>query len=180
MKNVLERIVTDKFRIILALAGTVSLAVGACAPTQDNLPLPTAEEVEAHYHYEGDLEARISGNVAEITVTQSASQLRRGGTLWAKVGPYILLFSEETFQLFENYPGLAAVRVITKVKDGPEVARALLARDALSGVQWRRSLNIAGKARRDGTRHPSLLEDLVRWGEDHTEFEYNPRYTSRR
>jgi hypothetical protein len=69
--------------------------------------------------------------------------------------------------------------VVTQVAGGPEVARALLTRAELTGVLWRRSLNIAGKARRDGTDRPSLLEDLVSWGEDHTDFEYSPRYTGR-
>jgi hypothetical protein len=50
----------------------------------------------------------------------------------------------------------------------------------MTGVQWRRALNIAGQARRDGTDCLTLLESLIRWGEDHTEFEYNARYTSRR
>ena len=53
-------------------------------------------------------------------------------------------------------------------------------RDALSEVLWRRSLNIAGLARRDGSERVTLLQDLVRWGETHTEFEYNPRFTRSR
>ena len=81
--------------------------------------------------------------------------------------------------LLEDYPGVAGVRVVTRIRGGPEVARALLARTELTGVLWRRALNIAGRARLEGTEHPSLLEELVRWGEDHTEYEYNPRYTSR-
>ena len=40
-------------------------------------------------------------------------------------------------------------------------------------------MNIAGHARRDGTDRVTLLEDLVRWGEHHTTFEYNERYTRR-
>jgi hypothetical protein len=94
------------------------------------------------------------------------------------VGPYIFLFTEETYQLFEDFPGLAAVRVVTKVGNA-RVASALLARDELSGVLWRRSLNIAGQARRDGTKRVTLLEDLVDWGEAHTDFTYNDRYTRR-
>jgi hypothetical protein len=155
----------------------VALGVGvlaACRPVDATLPRPA--DVEAAYEYEGNLSADLSGNVAEVTIAQSAQQLRRGGSLWAKVGPYILLFSEETESLFRDYPGLAGVRVIT-VSGGNEVARALLPRDTLTDVTWRRSLNIAGLARRDGTRRPSLLEALVRWGEDHTQYQYNPRYT---
>lgn len=162
----------------LILGWGAALTTG-CAPSSE-LALPDAETVAAYYSYDGSLEARLNGNVAEITVAQPAAQLRRGGALWARVGPYVLLFTEETHRLLEENPGLAGVRVITRVEDGPEVARALLIRGELSGVLWRRSLNIAGRARREGTERPTLLEDLVRWGEDHTEFEYNPRYTARR
>ncbi len=143
---------------------------------RSELLVPTAEEVEAHYDYSGTLSVEIRGNVAEITVTQPTDQLRRGGTLWAKVGPYVLLFSEETRDLFEEFGGLAGVRVVTTTSGGREVARALLARDTLNELTWRRALNIAGRARKEGTRRPSLLEELVRWGEDHAEFEYDPRY----
>ena len=59
------------------------------------------------------------------------------------------------------------------------VVSALLHRAELSGTLWRRSMNIAGQARRDGTRRVTLLEGLVDWGEAHTEFEYNSRYTRR-
>jgi hypothetical protein len=72
------------------------------------------------------------------------------------------------------------VRVITTAPGGTEVARSLLLRDELNDLTWRRALNIAGVARRDGTEQPSKLEDLARWGEDHTEYEYNPRYVRRR
>ncbi|MEE2905949.1 MAG: hypothetical protein VX801_06075 [Gemmatimonadota bacterium] len=58
-----------------------------------------------------------------------------------------------------------------------EVANVLLGRDALSDVQWRRALNIAGRARVNGTQRVTLLQDLVRWGEDYAEeYNYNPRY----
>jgi hypothetical protein len=59
------------------------------------------------------------------------------------------------------------------------VASALLSYDELTDVLWRRSLNISGLARRDGTERVTLLEDLIEWGEDHTEFQYNPRYVPR-
>lgn len=157
---------------LLALA---CLAAAGCKEEVDrSLPSPAA--VEAAYTYEGALSAVMSGNVAEITIVQPERQLERGGTLWAKVGPYVLLFSKETEELFQTYPGLAGVRVITVSSDGSEVARALLLRGTLNDLTWRRALNVAGLARRDGTRRPTLLEDLVQWGEDHTEFEYDPRY----
>jgi hypothetical protein len=163
-------------RAILALAAT---AIAACAE-QPDLPVPSAEQVETYYASVTDLTAEINGNVAAIAVVQSASQLRRGGSLWARVGPYIYLFTEETHRLFEDFPGLAAVRVSTQTAGGVPVASAILTRDELTGVLWRRSLNIAGQARRDGTERPALLEDLIRWGEDHTEHEYSERYNPSR
>ncbi len=141
-----------------------------------DLSLPSPAQVEASYEYGGGLTVAVHGNVAEITIVQADRQLSRGGTLWAKVGPYVLLFSEETEGLFMEYPGLAGVRVITVTPDGTEVARALLARSTLNDLTWRRAINIAGLARRDGTRRPTLLEELVRWGEEHTEFSYDPRF----
>ncbi len=134
----------------------------------------------AYYTYEGQLTTEMSGNVAEITIRQPGNQLRRGGSIWAKVGPYVFLFSSPTQQLFQDFGGLAGVRVITTAPGGTEVARSLLLRDELNDLTWRRALNIAGVARRDGTEQPSKLEDLARWGEDHTEYEYNPRYVRRR
>ena len=104
------------------------------------------------------------------------AQVRRGGTLWAKVGPYIYLFTEETESLLVDFGGLAGVRVVTTTSSRGEVARAFLRRDAMTDVRWRRAKNIAGRARRDGTERPSLLEELVRWGEDHTEFSYSSRF----
>lgn len=165
----------------LAAALLIALAVPACADDEGETGevLPSATRVEDTYDYRGELEAEIQGEVVEIRATQPAEQLRRGGSLWARVGPYILLFSEETRSLFEDFPGLEAVRVVTLTPEGDEVARAYLPRNALTEVTWRRSLNIAGRARRSGTDRPTLLEDLVRWGEDHTDFRYAPEFQSR-
>ena len=155
------------------------LLATACEPPPD-LTLPTAEQAESYYQSVGDLQdVEVNGNVVVVVVRQPAEQLRRGGSLWAKVGPYIYLFSDETQRLFQDFNGLAAVRVITETGNGTTVANALLARDALTDVLWRRSLNIAGQARRDGTQRITLIEDLIRWGEDHTTFEYNQRYVPR-
>jgi hypothetical protein len=150
------------------------VSLGCEAP---DLTLPTAAELEAAYLYAGSLSAEMNGNVAVVTIVQPSRHLRRGGALWAKVGPYVLIFSKETEALFRDYPGLAGVRVITVSSNGPEIARALLARDELSDIKWKRALNISGLARRDGTQKPTLLEDLVEWGEDHTEFQYSPQFT---
>ena len=164
-----------KARKLVTMALAAPLVLMGCEEPVD-LVVPTAEQVEGYYTYEGRLSAEVVGNVVTITVTQDAQQLRRGGTLWAKVGPYIFLFTAETQQLFQDYPGLAGVRVRTTVGNA-QVGSALLARDTLTDVLWRRSLNIAGQARRDGSERVTLLQDLVRWGEDRTEYEYNPRYT---
>ncbi len=153
------------------------LAFVAGCSTAD-LPLPNDDQVIEAFQSERPLSAEVAGNVAVLRVEQSAQQLRRGGALWAKVGPYIFLFSEEARGLFDAYPGLTGIRVETRVGRAT-VASALLSRGELSDLLWRRSLNIAGHARRDGTDRMTLLEDLVRWGEDHTTFEYNERYTRR-
>ena len=159
----------------------MSLILGSpgCEEGNGNLALPSDAEVEAHYPSAADLSVRVSGNIVEVTVDQPLQQVRRGGSLWAKVGPYIYLFTDETETLLREYPGLSGVRVITRTdRDRTEVARAFLHRDALNKLTWRRARNIAGKARRDGTRRPVLLEDLVEWGQDHTEFEYSEDFVS--
>jgi len=159
----------------LGASGLLLLAlVSGCEPR--DLTVPTAKEVEEAFTYDGSLSVQMNGNVAEVKVSQPTQHLRRGGTLWAKVGPYVVLFSEECENLFLAYPGLAGIRVITTTTAGTEVARALLPRDTLNDLTWRRALNIAGLARRDGTKRPTLLENLVRWGEDHTEYSYNPQF----
>lgn len=151
------------------------LAVGGCVEEQD-LTLPTDQEVEASFQYGGELRAEMSGNVAVVTVSQPYRQVRRGGNIWVKTGPYVVLFSQQTQDLFLQYGGLAAVRVITQTGSGQEVARATLLRDGLNELTWKRALNVSGHARLEGTTRPTRLEDLIKWGEEHTEFEYNPRY----
>lgn len=162
----------------LAVLALVLVSAVACGPDQE-LTLPDADQVTGYYDITSDFSVTMNGNVAEVTVQQSPTQLRRGGSLWARMTPYMYLFTSSTQQLFEDFPGLAGVRVVTRAGD-TEVARVTLARTALNELTWRRTLNIAGKARRDGGTRLTLLEDLIQWGEDHTEFEYNPRYTSRR
>ena len=160
------------------VAGCLLLAGVLTGCEEPELVVPSADEVAQHYTYQaGRLDVEMSGNVAEITVTQPWSQIRRGGSMWARVGPYVFLFSQPTQEVFRTYSGLAAVRVETQTPGGTTIARATLTRDALNDLTWRRSLNISGKARKEGTRRPSFIEDLIRWGEDHVkEFEYNPRY----
>ncbi|MGI9626470.1 MAG: hypothetical protein ACR2QM_06510, partial [Longimicrobiales bacterium] len=142
-------------------AALLTLATGTACTEQDT-SLPTAEDAVAAYQYSGSLEAEMSGNVAVLKIEQPYSQIRRGGTIWAKVGPYIVLFSEPTRDLFMAYGGLAAVRVITSTNSGNGVARSTLLRDGLNELTWKRALNIAGQARRDGTTKIPTLETLIR------------------
>ena len=158
--------------IINVLAMTLILAPLACEEV--DLALPSESEAGAHYENSSDLSVRVTGHIVDVTVYQPLRQVRRGGSLWAKVGPYIYLFTDETESLLREYPGLSGVRVITRTgHSNAEVARAFLHRDSLNELTWRRARNIAGKARTEGTRRPVLLEELVEWGQDHTEFGYN-------
>jgi len=164
---------------IHALLAALAIAVLAsgCDHLRREPPVPTAEQAAAFYeNASGLIGVEVSGNVVEVRIRQPASQLRRGGSLWARVGPYIYLFTPGTRDLFEAYGGVAAVRVITLAPGDVEVARATLKRDALSDILWRRSLNLLGHALEEGTRRPSRLEDLVQWGERYTEYRYNPTY----
>lgn len=154
----------------------VILLGGVAGCEEEPLRVPTAAQVEALYTSSSITDVEMKGNVAELTVRQNAAQLRRGGSLWARVGPYIYLLSAPTQQAFREFDGLAGVRVVTRVGD-TEVARALLPRTALNDITWKRALNVNGLARRDGTKRPSLMEDLVDFGEDHAaEYAYNERY----
>ena len=165
-------------RVGLSLS-LIGLLGGAACEVAD-LPMPSEEQARAHYRSSAGLNFRVSGNLVEITVSQPLQQVRRGGTLWAKVGPYIYLFTGETESLLRAYPGIAGVRVITQTsRRDTEVARAILLSDELNELTWKRARNIAGKARIDGTRRPSFLEDLVEWGEDHTEFAYSSEFVQR-
>ena len=158
--------------IVHLLAMALVLAPLGCEKI--DLAVPSDSEAGALYANSSDVSVRVSGNIVELTVDQPFRQVRRGGSLWAKVGPYIYLFTNETETLLREYPGLSGVRVITRTgRDNAEVARAFLHRDSLNELTWRRARNIAGKARTEGTQRPVLLEELVEWGQDHTEFGYN-------
>lgn len=155
------------------------LVPSGCDTSEPDLPIPSAEEIRGHYEYAGDLSVEISGNVAQVTVGYDPEDFQRGGDLWAKAFPYIFLFSPATRDAFEAHDGLGGVRVITEHPNGDIVAQALLERGTLTEVTWRRAVSISGQARRDGTERPARMQDLVRWGEDHTDFEYNPDYITR-
>lgn len=161
-------------------AALLLCALAACdriLPQRPDLTLPAAEEVERVYAAQGvDADVALSGNVVELRVTQDPRQLQRGGSLWARVGPYIYVFSPGTREVFETWGGVSAVRAITLTPSGEEVARALLTRDRLNDITWRRALNILGTALQEGTERPSRLDALVEWGEENTEYRYNPDY----
>ena len=161
---------------LTAIVALLLLASGACRPDRD-LELPSSSDLEGLYGER--TEVSLNGNVVDVEATQDPQQLRRGGSLWAKVGPYIYVFSPQTEEIFQDWSGVAAVRVRTVTPDGTEVARAMLHRDELNSVTWREAKSRVVRARKEGTEKPGYLEDLVDYGEDHTEYEYADRYVDR-
>jgi hypothetical protein len=162
--------------IVLPLVLLVTAACDQILPQRADMGLPDLPEVAALYAERGlTAEFRYSGNVVEMVIQQPGDQLRRGGALWARVGPYIYLFSPGTRELFDRYPAVAGVRAITMAGDA-EVARALLVREGLNDYNWRRALAILGEALDQGTARPVTMDRLVQFGEQHTQFEYNPQY----
>lgn len=153
--------------------GVLLVAVGGCEPSVD-LRLPSSADLTGLFGATVDL--RMNGNVVEIQASQSPEQLRRGGPIWAKAGPYIYLFTPQTQSLFEDYGGVAGVRVTTLDGRDRMIARALLERTRLNSVTWRRAINTAGRARVEGTTRPNTMVDLIEYGEENTEFTYSDRY----
>ncbi len=149
------------------------LAAGACEPGQE-LELPSESDLDGMYGER--TEVSLTGNVVDVRATQAFDQLRRGGSLWARVGPYIYVFSPQTQEIFEEWSGVAAVRVRTVTPEGAEVARAMLRRDELNSVTWREATARVTRARTEGTEKPGYLEDLVDYGEEHTEYEYSEQF----
>jgi hypothetical protein len=157
--------------VVLAL----SLLLTAC-PADRPPEMPQAEE--AAERYGPGIVADVRGNLLEVQVPMTADHLR-GGAIWARSGPYFYLFSPATRDLFAEYRDLAAIRMITRTPEGEEIARAELHRDALTEVRWREALYRSAVAQRDGTERPSTLEALTFFGEDITEFQYNPEFAGR-
>lgn len=177
----------SRFRTLAPVALLVAFAsiLSACdlfRPGQTDLTLPAIEEVRRIYAQQGQETSEIeySGNVVEIRATQSADQLQRGGDLWARVGPYIHLFTPATRDLMQNYPGIAAVRAITRTANGREIARAMLVNDSLGTAQWARAINLLGRAVTEGTERPMRMQELVRFGEQHTEYRYSRDFVNSR
>lgn len=158
-------------RLLWAASAFVLLA--ACEPAVDT-SLPSAEELAGRFGPTVNL--RMNGNVVEVSVRQSPEQLRRGGPIWAKAGPYIYLFTPQTQSLFDEFGGVAAVRVTTIDGRDRLVAKAMLGRSSLNSVTWRRAINVAGTARVEATTRPNTMVDLIEFGEETTSFEYSDRY----
>jgi hypothetical protein len=169
--------------VAFAAFGALATVPAGCdrvLPQRSDLALPDTSTVRQLYAEHGlTAEFRYSGNVLELVVQQPADQLRRGGPLWARVGPYIYVFSPGTRELFEQYPGVAGVRAVTMTGD-TEIARVLLVREGLNDLNWRRSRALLGEALEHGTARPSTMDRLVQFGEQHTQFQYNPEYAPRR
>lgn len=145
-----------------------------CAGEDERAPvMPEVAEVEAAY---GDAaSAEVSGNLLRVTVPMPEG-FERGGSLWARSGPYFYLFTTATRDLFGTYPDLAAVEVVATTPEGEEVARARLLRTTLNEITWQRAIAYASRAQAEGTESPRHVDRLVRLAEDHTEYEYNPDY----
>lgn len=156
------------------LAAVVGLAAAGCEEEAEGPELPSPADVEGIY---GDrAEVSLNGNVVDVRARQSARQLERGGSIWARVGPYIYLFSPQTQKIFEQWPGVAAVRVRTVTGGEGWVAEATLRRDALNAITWNDARRRVARAREKGTEKPGYMEDLVDYGEERTDFRYNPGY----
>lgn len=155
-------------RIVPALL--LGILVMACGPSDEPVEMPSQAQVEAEY---GEaVEAEISGNLVRLTVPMPEG-FERGGTLWARSGPYFYLFTTATRELMVSYPDIAGVEVVATTSDGREVARARLLRGTLNDITWQRAIAYASQAQTEGTEAPRYLDRLVRHGEELTEYEYN-------
>lgn len=160
-------------RSAVASIALATLAVGACGETPE-LTLPAESDLAGLYGEGPSVE--LNGNVVDVEVRQPSDQLVRGGAVWAKVGPYIYLFSPQTRDLFETWSGIGGVRVTTLDGGGRMVAQAMLPRSALNSLTWPRAINLVARARLEGTNRPSYILDLIEYAEETAEYEYSPRY----
>jgi predicted small lipoprotein YifL len=160
----------------LLLAVALLLLAAACG-RDGAWELPDPGDVAPRYGT--DARAELRGNLLEVQVPMEEAVVRRGGTIWARGGPYFYLFSPPTRDLLVEYPDLVAVRVVTTTIEGTEIARAMLRRDAFTEGRWQEALGRSALAQRDGTARPRAIEEMVVWGERYTEFDYNPEFVGR-
>lgn len=155
----------------LALALSLALLAAACTAERGEWVLPDPAAVSAWYG--SDAVATIDGNLLEIRGTMDPEFLRRGGSLWARSGPYFYLFNVHVQQLLQDYPDLAGVRATVTDEEGEEIASAMITRADLNEFRWREALARASLAQRDGTRNPRTVERLILFGEEHAaDFSY--------
>lgn len=166
---------------MLLWLGAASVVAGCEAFGRDELVLPTQEEARmAFASHPSVTDVNLSGNVVEVVVEQPLEHVQRGGSLWARFGPYAHLFSPAARSIFENFSGVAALRVITRLPNGTEIARATLRRDATNLSVWRRGEALLATALQQGTERPGQVERLVHWAEGIADYEYNPQYVTER
>lgn len=152
------------------LVGALLAGAAGCERKAEPWVLPQPDSVAAWYG-EGT-EARVSGNVLEIRGSVDPDYLRRGGSLWVRSSPYFYLFTVRVRDLLTTYPDLAAVRAVTYGPGGRELARATLPSRELNEFGWREALARTTLAQREGTENLRRIADLIRFGEEHTEYRY--------
>lgn len=163
--------------LLAGLAGT--LVAGGCQEPAD-LALPTDAAAAEYYTSPSVQSVEMTGNVAVVTVVQRSDDLRRGGSLWAKMGPYIHIFSPATENLLRDHPGLAGVRVRTVTTSDTEVASVLLERSTLNDITWKTArAHVAHALTDQGAEQVRSIERLVQYGERRTSHEYNPTLVRR-
>ena len=157
----------------------LALGTGACREPVD-LTLPSGEAAAEYFANSSVRDVEVSGNVAVVTVVQRTADLRRGGRLWAKMGPYIHIFSPATEELLRDHPGLAGVRVRTVTSSDTEVASVLLERATLNSITWKTArAHVAHALTDEGAEQVRSIERLVQYGERRTTHEYNPTFQRR-
>ena len=162
--------------VVTAAALAVALVASGCDGGEDAPVMPASDAVQSLY---GEaVEVEISGNLVRLQVPMPDG-FERGGTLWARSGPYFYLFTTATRDLFVDYPDMAAVEVVANTTEGEEVARSRLLRSTLNAITWPHAIAYASQAQTEGTESPRFVERLVRHGEERTEYEYNPEFVPR-
>ena len=156
----------------VAAAALATLTLGCSGGTEEPV-MPAAAEVQSLYG--AAVEPEVSGNLVRLRVPMPTG-FERGGTLWARSGPYFYLFTTATRDIFATHPDVAAVEVVAVTEEGEEVARARLLSSTLNGITWPQAIAYASHAQAEGTQRPVLVDRLVRYAEERTEYTYNPEF----